>query len=149
MQSSKGSFVRIWYSYRTQIRSKPCCVSPSVSQCSCWILLKLDLSKLLLGFPFKFIDGFVKIEIWIFWVVKWMCQNWHMDFSKLLHWFVKIDTWMSLIFYMNLSKFLHGFVKVVTWICQICFMYYSHLAKKTKLKFNQDFKACWSFFQFP
>ena len=54
-----------------------------------------------------------------------------MDFSKLLYGFVKIDTWMSQSCYMNLSRFLH--------------MFYVFLAlgqKKTKLKFDQAFKAC-------
>ena len=66
------------------------------------------------------------------------------DLSKLLHGFFKIDT----------------FLFVVTWICQCCYMYLlelfhgfikfvpciSHpLPKKTKLKFDQGFKACWSF----
>ena len=76
-----------------------------VTECSCWILFKLELSKLFLGY---------------------------MDFSKLLHGFVKIDKCMSLSFYMDLSKLLHGFVKVVTWICQSCFMYFSPFAKQNQ-----------------
>ena len=62
-------------------------------------------------------------------VVKWIGQNWYVDFSKLLYgffkigtWislscfmdFFKINTWISLSCYMDLSK-LHGFIKVVKW----------------------------------
>ena len=43
---------------------------------------------------------------------------------------------------MYLSIFLHGFVKVVTWIWFLCIS--RPLPNKTKLKFDQDFKACWS-----
>ena len=39
---------------------------------------------------------------------------------------------------MDLAKLLHGFVKVV--LCISC-----PLPNKTKLKFDQDFKVCWSF----
>ena len=65
-----------------------------------------------------------------------------MDFSWFLHGFVKIDIGISLRFYMYLSIFLHGFVKVVTWIWFLCIS--RPLPNKTKLKFDQDFKACWS-----
>ena len=44
--------------------------------------------------------------------------------------------------YMESSKLRYGFLKVVTWIC-LCIS--RLLPNKTKLKFNQDFKACWSF----
>ena len=69
--------------------------------------------------------------------LKWICQNWYMDFSRLLHGFFKIDTWISLIChmefrkfdtwislncYMDLSNLLYGFLKVVSWICQSCFI---------------------------
>ena len=68
----------------------------------------------------------------------------YMDFFKLLHGFVKIDKCMSLSFYMDLSKLLqymdllkllHEFVKVVSCISR-------PLPNKTKLKYDQDFKAC-------
>ena len=71
-----------------------------------------------------------------------------MDFSKLLYVFVKIDirkskllhgylknyTWISQSCYMDLSKFLYGFIKVVP--CVSC-----PLPNKTRLKFDQEFKA--------
>ena len=62
-----------------------------------------------------------------------------MNYSKLLHGLVKIDTQISLNFYMDLSnmdlfKLLLGFVKVV--LGSSC-----PLPNKTKLKFDQDFKA--------
>ena len=63
-----------------------------------------------------------------------------MDFPKLLHGFVKIDTRIALSFYMDLSKLLHEFVKVNLGISISC-----PLPNKTKLKFDQDFNACWSF----
>ena len=62
-----------------------------------------------------------------------------MDFSKLFYGFVKIDTWIFLSCFIDLSKFIHGFVKVV--LCISC-----PLTDKSKLKFDKDFKACWSFF---
>ena len=43
----------------------------------------------------------------------------------LLHEFANIDTWISLLLYVDFSKLQHG--------------------QKNKLKFDQDFKACWSF----
>ena len=69
-----------------------------VTECSCWIWLKLDLLKLLL-------------------IVRWICQNWYMDFSKLLHGFVKNCKWIYQNWQMNVSKLLHGF-------CQSCRMDY-------------------------
>ena len=36
------------------------------------------------------------------------------------------------------------FVKVVTNICQSCYLYF--LPNQTKLRFDQDFVACWSFY---
>ena len=71
-----------------------------------------------------------------------------MDFSDLLDGFVKIDTLISLSCYVELSKWLH------TWICWICYVdlsklflyiFLALLPNKTKLKFDQDFKVCWSF----
>ena len=66
-----------------------------------------------------------------------ICQSSEMGFFKLSH------------VYMDLSKLIHGIVKVATWICKSCYMvdlFISHpLPNKTKLKFGQDFKACWSF----
>ena len=55
----------------------------------------------------------------------------------MLHGVVKISTGISLSFKMDLSKLLRGFVEVVPtfWL----------LPNKTKLKFDQDFKAFWSF----
>ena len=67
---------------------------------------------------------------------------------KCLHGFVKIDTLISLSCYVELSKWLH------TWICWICYVdlsklflyiFLALLPNKTKLKFDQDFKVCWSF----
>ena len=78
-------------------------------------------------------------------VVTWICQNWYMDFSKLIGGFVSIDTWISLNCYMGLSKLIHGFLQVFTWICQSCYMHFCPLPNKTKLKLDQNFKACWSF----
>ena len=81
--------------YRTQVRSLPCLVSPSVLLVNflqigfvlvvSWISLScsVDLSKLM---------------YWFLLFVTWICQNWDMGFSKLLH---------SLGFYMGLSKLLH------------------------------------------
>ena len=83
----------------------------------------MDLSILLL-------DGFVKTDTWISLSCRWICQNWFMDFSRLLHKFVKL---------------IHGFVKVVLCISR-------PIANKTK--FDHDFqsllnlllclnKSCW------
>ena len=59
-----------------------------------------------------------------------------MDFSELLHGFrfAEIEKWISLGGYMDLSKLLHGLVNVV--LCISC-----SLSNKTKLKFDQYFKA--------
>ena len=43
-------------------------------------------------------------------VVGWICQNWYVDFFKLLDGFVKIDSWISLSYDMLLSKMIHGFL---------------------------------------
>ena len=65
-----------------------------------------------------------------------VCQNWYLDFSKLLHEFVKIDTWICHPnWYMDLSKLLHGYFKVVSWIGHSCSMYFSAIAKH-----NQDWQ---------
>ena len=77
-------------------------------------------------------DGFVKINLWI----SLNCFiEWYFDFSKLFHGFVKVATCI------------HGFVKDVTWIGQscCCCCISCPLPNKTKSKFDQDFKACWSF----
>ena len=99
-------------------------LDPSPTNASYWILFKLDLSKLFHGFLL---------------VVRWICQNWYLDLSDLLHGFVKIDTWSSLSCYMDLLELLRGFVKVVC-------IFQSLFAKQTKLKLDQDFKVCWSFY---
>ena len=44
-----------------------------------------------------------------------------------------------------MSKFLHGFFSVVIWLCQCFSNYLSTFAKQTRLKFDQEFKARWSF----
>ena len=91
------------------------CLALSLSQCSlwnlnCWISQScygtwiflgcyMDLSKMS-----KMIHGFLK-------VITWFCQNWFMDFSKLLY----------------------GFSKVVLCVSR-------PLPNKTKLKFDQDSK---------
>ena len=69
-----------------------------------------------------------------------------MYYSKFLYGFFKVAIWICLSFYMDLSKLLLGFVKVVTWICQRCSIFSRTLPNKTELKFDQDFKVCWSFF---
>ena len=63
-------------------------------------------------------------------------SNGYVDFSKLLHGFVKIDVFLD---FFELSC---GFVEVVTRNCQSCSMFFSLVAKQTKLKFDHDFKAC-------
>ena len=45
---------------------------------------------------------------------------------------------LTMLYHLDLSNLLHGFVNVV-----LCFS--RPLPNKTKLKFDQDFKACWSF----
>ena len=53
-------------------------------------------------------------------VVEWICQNWYMDFSKLLHGFVKIDEfdmWISLSCYMDRQSCLMYFLpKFEVWL---------------------------------
>ena len=66
---------------------------------------------------FAQIVGFVKVVRWI----------------KLLHEFVKID--------MDFFKLLLEFVKIYIWISLLCL----DLSKKNKLRFDKDFRACWSF----
>ena len=46
---------------------------------------------------------------------------------------------------MDLSKLVFVFVKVGTWICQVVPCISRPLPNKTKVKFDQEFKACWSF----
>ena len=61
---------------------------------------------------------------------------------------------------MFLSEYIHGFLLVVTWICRSCCIDLLRLLlgfvkvvlcisrplpNKTKMKFDQDFKVCWSF----
>ena len=65
---------------------------------------------------FAQIVGFVKVVRWI----------------KLLHELVKID--------MDFFKLLLEFVKIYVWISLLCY-----LSKKNKLRFDKDFRACWSF----
>ena len=79
----------------------------------------------------KFLDGFVKIAIWI-------SLNCYMDLSKWIHGFVKIDTLIALCSYKDLLKFLCVFFKVV--LCISC-----QLSNKIKLKFDHNFNACLSF----
>ena len=45
------------------------------------------------------------------WFVIWICHNWYIDFSKLLHALVKIYTWISLNCYPSCSKYCLPFVK--------------------------------------
>ena len=63
---------------------------------------------------------------WIYWVVTWNSQNCFVDFCKSL---------IHICQNMDFSKLLHGFV--------LCFS--RPLPNKTKLKFDQDLKAIWSF----
>ena len=88
-------------------------------------------------------------------IKMFLSGNCLMDLSKLLQ-VVTIDTWTSPCCYRDLSKLIHrfsnccmdllklvhGFVKVVTWICQCDSMGSRLWPNKTKLKFDQDFKAC-------
>ena len=70
------------------------------------------------------------------------CSFWIMlkflDLSKLINLFLQVVTWICQKIYMDLLKLLLGFVTVL--LCISC-----PLPNKTKLKFDQDFKACWSF----
>ena len=61
-----------------------------------------------------------------------------LDLSKLINLFLQVVTWICQKIYMDLLKLLLGFVTVL--LCISC-----PLPNKTKLKFDQDFKACWSF----
>ena len=64
-----------------------CCIDPSPLPC-----LVAKSSSLLLT---NFVQiGFIK-------VVRWICQNWYMDFSESLDGCVKIDTWISLSYSMD------------------------------------------------
>ena len=65
----------------------------------------------------------------------WIFLSCYMDSSKLINGFLQVVTWICQSCYMDLLKLLHGFVKVVLFISQ-------PLPSKTKLKFDQDFKAC-------
>ena len=78
-------------------------------------------------------------------VATWISSRFKMDLSKLLCGSAKCAEWISLNCYMDLSKLIHGFLQVFTWICQSCSMHFCPLPNKTKLKLDQNFKACWSF----
>ena len=109
--------------HRIQVRPLPCLVTPSLSKCSCWTLFNLDLSMLLHKFTlccYMALSKSINRFLWFF----TFCQNWYMDFSKLLHGFAKVVV--------------RGFANVALCISL-------PLPNKTKLKFVQDFKACWSF----
>ena len=99
--ASSYSLLLVLIFHLIQVRSLPCLVTPSLSKCSCWILFNLDLS----------VSEFL-------WFVTWSCQNWCMDFSKLLH----------------------GFVKVFKWICQSCSLYFSPFAKQNQAEFWPRFQ---------
>ena len=84
----------------------------------------------------------------------WICQNWYLhgfllscyvDLSKLIQRCLQVVTGICQNWYKDLSKLVFGFVKVVIWICQSCYMIFSPFAKKNMLKFDPDFKNCWSF----
>ena len=95
-----------------------------------WISLScyMDLSKLKHGF-LDLLHGFVNIDTLL---ISLIC---YLDF------YLKIDTWISHCCFLDLSISLHGSVKVVTWICQSFLCVPRYLPNKTKLKFDQDFKA--------
>ena len=61
-----------------------------------------------------------------------------MDLLQLIHGFAKVSTWICYSWCMDFSKLLCGYVKVVPRNSR-------PLPNKTKLKFGQDCKACWSF----
>ena len=62
-----------------------------------------------------------------------------MDFSKLIHGFLLVVTWICQCYDLDLLKLFHSVVKVLPFSSLL-------LPYKTKLKFDQDFKAwCWSF----
>ena len=84
----------------------------------------MDFSKLLLGFvnigTWISLNFYLGLSILVYRfvyqrlkVVLWICQNWCLDFSKLLQ------------CYMDLPKPLYGFVKFATWTCESCSMYFS------------------------
>ena len=66
-------------------------------------------------------------------VVTWIFQYWYMDFFKLLYGFANcnVATWICLSCFIHLSKYV-----------VLCILH--SLPNKTKLKFDQDFKPCWS-----
>ena len=65
-----------------------------------------------------------------------------MGFSKLLNGYVKVETWISLSSYMDLSKLIHGFSELLHGFVKVGLCISRPLPNKTKLKFDQDFKAC-------
>ena len=62
-----------------------------------------------------------------------------MDFSELLHGFGKFTTWICFSFYLDFLKLFLGFVRGVLGIS-------CPLPNKTKVKFDQHFKAGLSFY---
>ena len=108
-------------------------IGPESDHC---LVLSVHHSVLLLSFAQ--IAGFRKVVRWLSLNCNMDLSNWYTVFSRSLHGFIKIDTWISLSSYKDLFKLLHGFVKVVLYIS-------CPLPNKTKLKFDQDCKACWSF----
>ena len=62
-----------------------------------------------------------------------------------IHGLVKIDTWISLSCYMDLPKLLHAFLKLLYGFLKVALCFYHPLSNKTKLTFDQNLKACWSF----
>ena len=61
-----------------------------------------------------------------------------MDLSKLITGFISFHRDLSKSVFMDFSKLLHEFVKVVLCISR-------SVTNKIMLKFDQDFKPCWSF----
>ena len=74
----------------------------------------------------------------------WISQRCYMDLSKLLYVFLALcqtkPSW-------SLAKSLHGFVRIDLWIgfIKVVSSYSCPLPNKTKLKFDQKFKACLCF----
>ena len=109
----------------------PCLVSESVSAlvefCSnCWIS-----PSCYVDFP-ELLHGFVKIDILI------SLLSCYMDLSKLIHGFlysISFRLHLAKLLYVDLLKLLHGFVQLFLCISR-------PLSNKTKLKFDQVFKAC-------
>ena len=123
----------LWTFYQTQVRLLTCLVSKSLHVLNfaqiLWFVKVVILKFLLVAtFTYQSLCYFV------------VCQNWFLDFSKLLHEFVKIDKEISLSCYVDFSKWLHGIFKVVTWICQFFLCISRPLPNKTKMKFGQGFK---------